>query len=180
MEFVLHAGKINQYILKISLLNLNVIISKKCVTCVGSPDNCINGCSPPFLSLNNKCLESCPKGYTAKERTCILCDKDADSCIYDPITGSTIITECKIGKFLYQAKCLITCPNGYYGESIKKSCEACHVACERCIESTQRDCLTCNSAYGYVMVSDKFCDYPTCGSSMFFNTQSLKCEGNIL
>lgn len=101
-------------------------------------------CVAPKVLFNNECISKCPEGYTANsERVCVKCEvnkcgKCKDSDLED-------CEECKHG-FLYQGKCIESCPKGTYEYkyegSDKKTCLPCDPSCSECKDS--KKCINCD------------------------------------
>ena len=120
---------------------------KECYKCNAFCDKCINDtycvdCKDNFVLLkNNTCNVDCPP-YHARvgdkcepciQDTCLRCAIDLEECY-----------ECERGLYLYNHKCISTCPYGYYANDKLKQCVPCDDTCEHC---TATSCELCKRNY---------------------------------
>ena len=143
--------------------------------CINKVNYCVEGCEAPYLKLDHQCLVSCPKSYAQNNGECLPCNDEEETCYFEKSLDRTYALECKSGWFLNKGSCLTICPSGLYPETSTKTCEPCHKACLKCFGSSQKACIDCNKAQGFVMASENFCDYPTCINGMYFDKSFLAC-----
>ena len=128
--------------------------SGTCESCISPCVNCTNptyclSCNEgyklyPYVTVNN-CLKICPNAqYRNNNNICLNCDSSCAQCIGP---NNTNCIDCFPGQFLYNGKCLATCP--YYTYTIKNICYDCDTSCYNCTGSTILDCINCNTGYSY-------------------------------
>ena len=136
---------------------------------------CINGCESPYLQFGHQCLASCPSGYATKSTECVICDEGADNCIWEANSQKTRALSCLTGYYLYSGSCFTVCPIGMYPDTSKNTCEFCNIACYSCFGNSEKNCIECNKAQGYLMSGVNYCSIPSCIEGMFYNLKLLSC-----
>ncbi len=104
---------------------------QRCLTCQESASNCTS-CAYPFVlviynsGVNGKCDVNCGFGsfYDLNNRICAPCSFGCMSCL-DAMT----CVSCIGGTYLYQDKCIMSCPVGFVGSSTDNICKKCPTNC---------------------------------------------------
>lgn len=138
-----------------------------CMTCEGSASNC-TGCINGKTLIGNLCKAVCPEGYylDVEKDLCTVCSANCKSCkgSADSCTG------CRSG-VLFQDKCVLNCPDGYYKTS--SGCLSCGSLCKTC--SSSYGCTSCIDGYKLVGINcEKICQE---GYYLSSNT-CIRCSSN--
>ncbi|EAS00424.2 zinc finger lsd1 subclass family protein (macronuclear) [Tetrahymena thermophila SB210] len=154
------------------LKNSSVDISKcqacdsSCKECQGTATNCTVCQYTLMLNSQNKCVETCPKGYYQDTTTfqCVLCsDVNCNTC-----NSSLVCTYCNSGYVLTpQQICSNACQTGYYNQN--QICQQCQTYCSSCL--SLNNCLICEQNYDLI---NGQCDQK-CSKSQYRDQQTLKC-----
>ena len=125
-----------------------------CATCFGAAlSNCYT-CGASSVPTNhfliygtNICSPTCPAGQysNATSFKCLLCDVNCLTCV----TNSTNCLTCgfsSIGAnlYLFGTSCLLTCPNGYFANTLNNTCDLCHFGCATCTGPLLTNCSVCS------------------------------------
>eukprot|EP00826_Nyctotherus_ovalis_P010754 TRINITY_DN12818_c0_g1_i3.p1 TRINITY_DN12818_c0_g1~~TRINITY_DN12818_c0_g1_i3.p1 ORF type:complete len:280 (+),score=64.22 TRINITY_DN12818_c0_g1_i3:77-916(+) len=94
-------------------------------------------------------------------------------CIRD--RNKKVCYKCANGKYLLEGSCLNSCPKGFYGDANEGVCAECGEACLQCFGSSNRQCYSCNSELGYIMIADNTCNYPSCIDGSYFDVSQKAC-----
>lgn len=78
-----------------------------CETCTGPTENDCLSCAPNLLLQNNKCVNTCDKGYFMEAGACTLCLHTCNQCV-----SRMNCTECVKGLQLQSGECRATCADG--------------------------------------------------------------------
>ena len=57
------------------------------------------------------------------------CDDTCQTCSG---SGDSKCLNCFTGRFFFEGKCLVTCPDGYYKDTSVNQCKICHAECLTC------------------------------------------------
>ena len=129
-----------------------------CLTCFGPTSNDCRSCNVSSLSVNfyliyntNSCNQTCPNGQYANSSNfrCMLCNANCMTCVN---TSSTCLT-CGFSAmganlYLFGSSCLLTCPNGYFANSVNSfnfTCDLCHFGCATCNGPFLTNCTVCSN-----------------------------------
>ena len=124
-----------------------VLNDSECVSCpancreCSSPAECLV-CDDNFLREEEKCVDSCSKGFTEDEQLCKPCPSGCEQCS-NPLTCDT----CSEGKLYYKPEqsCLDQCPPGYYPHTDDTIlCRQCSPDCSECTGPDTLQCTVCN------------------------------------
>ncbi|XP_006812277.1 proprotein convertase subtilisin/kexin type 5-like, partial [Saccoglossus kowalevskii] len=92
-----------------------------------------------------ECVKRCPRGYYAPDlhHRCRYCDSTCNTC--NGPSSADCLT-CADGMFLVEDRgvCKSECGEGYFEDSERKMCVACHPRCTRCLYSADY-CLSCKT-----------------------------------
>ena len=111
-----------------------------CITCVGARS--FNGAG--------ECAKVCPDGKWQQiiglVKTCELCDTTCTLC-----TGSALTcTKCSGDRYLSGSSCVLTCPDGQFGEAATNTCQPCDLSVCLTCETTATTCIICaNGLFGF-------------------------------
>lgn len=115
--------------------------SISCLSCT-SDLNCISCASGTYLlyvnssnssSVNQNqaiCVSSCPLSTYLDNSQCINCLSPCNQCSLS--NGQVLCITCVSNYYLFNGKCLIACPNGYYHSSSNQNCITCFSQCLTC------------------------------------------------
>lgn len=67
---------------------------------------------------------------------CLLCNLSSTNCQKCQNVSGVLY-------YYYAEKCLITCPNGYYGQNTNNTCVLCNLACSLCFGPSTDQCYSC-------------------------------------
>lgn len=132
--------KVAQHCAPVQLLTSAALVDcddQFCLTCDITPTNC-TGCFEGGYLSGNECTATCPDGQFEQDldNTCrrelrSLCPSPfvltvsvacASSCKTCELTASRC-TSCESPAFLFEAQCLLQCPNGLFTSPVTDSCE---------------------------------------------------------
>ena len=169
-----------------------------CLSCDKISTNCTS-CKQNTYLLQNSCVVKCPSGFyqSITDFTCKTCDLSIClKCEYNPtncteckngkfldgnlckncegnctscIRSADNCDSCSGDFFLYDNKCVMSCPEGEYRNSLG-GCEKCDLTCKTCVNQAN-ECLTCNKGYNLV---SKNCE-KVCDKNQFFDKDSKNC-----
>lgn len=148
--------------------------SEICNDCKFRVNYCIGGCKAPYVFKENACLENCGQSWVAINGFCERCDYGCLRCVLEGM--QKICKICEPDLYLFQNQCLMECPIGMYSDS-ENNCKYCNIACLECNGPTNANCIKCNKAYGYLMLADNYCAYPTCLQGTYYNITTTTCQG---
>jgi proprotein convertase subtilisin/kexin type 5 len=159
-----------------------------CATCFGSSlSNCYS-CNASSTAVNyylvygtNTCNNLCPDGQYANSTIyqCLLCNANCLTCV----TTSSYCLTCgfsTIGAnlYLHVSSCLLTCPDGYYANSVGNTCDPCHYGCATCTGPLLTNCTVCSDYNNsgtivtyYKIVAATTCDV-SCPGGQFINSKA--------
>lgn len=155
--------------------------SSECASCFGSQSTQCNSCqnyngNDYFLVHGtNFCNITCPDGQykNSTDFTCKLCSTGCLTCT----NTSLVCLSCGFSPqgynlYLYENKCLMSCPKGYWGNSTANKCDACQVGCISCFGSGLAACDLCgndSSTIYYKWIGDTVCN-TTCPDGQFISS----------
>ena len=169
---------------------------RDCYTCTSNTPNSCESCyAGTYLTPSNTCEEFCPDGWwgDASTKTCKQCyvydvavpsDQscatctagNSDNCLtcnspyfFDSSTGST-------------GKCVSTCPDGYWGDSVNNVCSPCYESnpgdnvqsCKTCSGEGAAKCLTCHIGVFYHSVGESC--LLSCPTGYFAESATYTCN----
>ncbi|EAS00213.3 transmembrane protein, putative (macronuclear) [Tetrahymena thermophila SB210] len=146
-----------------------------CLTCSTSgPTNCLS-CPPsnylqyiPISGPTGKCVIQCDSHYYHDSNSiCQQCHTTCGEC-----TGN-LLNQCKtctgMNNLTNQNTCVITCPDGFYGDS--NICKSCNLTnCKTCITSDS-NCTSCNNS---LYLNDNTC-VASCPPDRYTSNTDMKC-----
>ena len=118
--------------------------SERCLTCT-SLTSC-QSCVKPLLLNGDKCVDECPNGTANVNDVCRPCT-DSVNCLKCSSDDLGKCIDCKDELFLLDGTCKENCPQGYYNNTVDKTCKKCNTSCLSCTNSTQ--CTVCASGYHF-------------------------------
>ncbi|KAJ2927120.1 hypothetical protein H1R20_g10018, partial [Candolleomyces eurysporus] len=155
--------------------------SDLCETCNAAGDGgCLTCAVGFFMSPNGRCVQADNNGICSGsdgliadniKRVCDTCPNKCSSCQIPNFSRASTIselqcTECLPGSFLFNGKCVDTCPDRtFVNPQDNRSCIPCSSSCGTCAGSADF-CLTCT---GNLLASDGQC-VSTCPSGTFTPT----------
>lgn len=145
----------------------------KCNACVNRVNYCIDGCKDDYYYKNHRCLDDCGEGYTVLDKNCEPCDTGCSECTYEK--SVKICLNCNVGKYLFNNNCLDSCPLGFYPDNTVGKCIPCNEACAHCFGGSNKNCYSCNSELGFIMIAENICNYPSCTDGSYFNITQRTC-----
>ncbi|XP_033109451.1 proprotein convertase subtilisin/kexin type 5-like [Anneissia japonica] len=113
-----------------------------CKTCVTS-NSCIE-CLDHWVLINGRCQDGCPLNMYELDYVCYSCHSTCSQC-----TGGDPhdCIKCKtVQRYLFNHRCLLACPNGYFEDDNHISglqCSKCDETCASCHGPSFKDCDTC-------------------------------------
>lgn len=151
----------------------------KCLTCQSSNDNCASCTYPKALLIDingkGKCVDSCGSGYfyDSLSGQCQKCSSLCASCY-----SSTKCLTCMSNAFMYENRCIISCPAAYASVSTFSSttCKQCPINCATCSYSSTDQSINCTTcAANYYLVNAQC--YSSCPISTYIsNTNCISCN----
>ncbi|XP_056146386.1 proprotein convertase subtilisin/kexin type 5-like [Lampris incognitus] len=127
-----------------------------CLSCMGKHSHECLSCKSHLFREGKDCVETCkPSHYgNVASRTCERCDPSCGECIRNGEDGCLSCTMA----LLYlrrEGRCLPTCPQGHYNDTVHMTCEPCHASCKTCSGKESQDCDSCHMGY---TLSDGMCE----------------------
>ena len=136
-----------------------------CLTCTNVSDvsclTCDSTGATPYLTDTHMCVGACP------------------SAMFTLTEGKMCYTSCPSGRFNFDGSegkvCSESCGDGYWVDSGSNYCRKCFGQCLTCAGGTNKNCVTCPSAYPY-LTDDSQC-LSSCPPSTFYSAlgSSLRC-----
>lgn len=132
-----------------------------------------------------KCMTDCPDGFYEESLgyTCQKCHESCNTCN----TSATDCPDCRnvtgIVYYNLNDKCLLKCPNGYYGDDGNNSCYVCHDYCSKCYSDDEFSCTACttfNNTDYFLQFGTNTC-VDVCPDGEYSNSTShlcLICDSN--
>ncbi|XP_060618166.2 proprotein convertase subtilisin/kexin type 5 isoform X2 [Anolis sagrei] len=124
---------------------------RTCETCYGKHSTQCISCPPRWYKQENGCVQICTNGYYANNviGTCERCHKTCKECLGP---APTDCMSCDEGFFLLGSsnECHVSCPESYYGDNDKHTCERCHPTCLTCSGKGPLSCTSCVWSYQLV------------------------------
>ncbi|KAG5680505.1 hypothetical protein PVAND_010012 [Polypedilum vanderplanki] len=112
-----------------------------CASCQDRPDYCTS-CEHHLVMHEHKCYAACPKNtYETEDFNCADCHASCASC--NGSSESQCI-QCKPNRFSLDGKCLLSCPDGHYGDKKRKECLPCPMGCATC---SNDKCIKCKDEW---------------------------------
>ncbi len=141
-----------------------------CDSCSSSSKckSCIEGTY--FHENSSSCLLNCPSQtfYNYTNSTCQQCQYPCSSCDGNASYCLSCLDASNQSKlYLYNGKCVIGCPSGYYADD-SGICNKCYGLCSTC--SSKYYCNSCLAGYVY----DGFC-YSSCPLGTYADTNTNSC-----
>lgn len=163
-----------------------------CALCYGSGINACTKCEITNSSVYyfkvidiDICNTTCPNGqYPYKllltcqycSTTCLTCNTSATDC-------QTCNNVSGVPYYNHNNKCLLTCPDSYYGELSNNTCVGCFQGCALCFGGANYTCTKCrtyNSTVYYLVYGSTNCSL-SCPSGQYkvdFQNSCLLCDVN--
>ena len=168
--------------------------TEQCYSC--KPDTSGSPTSYYYLSFaTTYCVQVCPYGQYAVNGsyTCENCNINCATCSGASTTCLTCTYVNTINiVYLYQAKCVVTCPGGYWPNStvsLDHQCSLCHQYCTVCTGPTNIECSSCGNitSPSFIMLyKDRYsttCN-PTCPNGQYIdsiiNNLCVPCDPKCL
>ena len=161
-----------------------------CKTCSGGgTSDCLSCNTNYFLHPNTggECLDSCPLHFWGDTslKKCMTCHSSTVGPEYtcyscDGGTSSDCLS-CESGYFLHNKKCLDTCPDGFWGDTVTYTCKPCWsssvspYSCVTCNAQSSGSCLKCDSPYFLYPNTIGQC-LLTCPDGFWANSGSRTCD----
>ena len=148
-----------------------------CATCFAPGYDKCTSCESGYYLFQTTCTEICPIGTfpVNDPRTCVSCHPSCESCRDHPNN----CIKCKPGFFKqpngYQStdsSCQSQCPDGYYGDSLSKSCIPCNSACQTCNDNSNLCTICSGQAY---RLDPRLCVFQ-CPVGYYADPVSRKCS----
>ncbi|KAM9793224.1 proprotein convertase subtilisin/kexin type 5 [Syngnathus typhle] len=111
-----------------------------CASCEKNATYCLS-CEEPLLLLNHQCVDQCPAGHTVHIQECRRCPPACEEC--SPLGECTA---CEEYHFLHEGKCVLDCPDRFFGGNERRECVRCHPDCRLCDGPRSDDCDACVDA----------------------------------
>uniref|UniRef100_A0A3Q4GEQ2 Proprotein convertase subtilisin/kexin type 5-like n=1 Tax=Neolamprologus brichardi TaxID=32507 RepID=A0A3Q4GEQ2_NEOBR len=120
-----------------------------CKSCVGKHNHECLTCKDHLFREGKECVETCQHRYhygNTASRMCEKCDPSCGECIGDEENGCL---SCAPGLIYLrkQGRCLASCPQGYYHDTVHRTCEHCHASCRTCSGKLPESCDSCYPGY---------------------------------
>ena len=133
------------------------LCNQKCLTCTGSPDNCL-ACRLPFLHNGTTCVMTCPEGTYPNvtlraclpcSPECMTCSSREDNCLscVEPLlqNGTHCGKTCPAGMYRKEFSCVRDCGLRHYPKTEEGLCHACSLGCLLCADDSK--CTACQHAF---------------------------------
>jgi hypothetical protein len=78
--------------------------------------------------LSGKCVKNCTQGFYSFRGICVACDKSCKSCATTP----SQCKECADGYINANGRCVQSCSEGTFIDTVSKSCRQCALTCKSC------------------------------------------------
>nr|XP_004550004.2 proprotein convertase subtilisin/kexin type 5 [Maylandia zebra] len=119
-----------------------------CKSCVGKHNHECLTCKAHLFREGKECVETCQHSHygNTASRMCEKCDPSCGECISDEENGCL---SCAPGLIYLrkQGRCLASCPQGYYHDTVHRTCEHCHASCRTCSGKLPESCDSCYPGY---------------------------------
>lgn len=115
-----------------------------CGTCTGSSTFCLTCASSTQFASEGSCVSSCPSNTFSSSGSCVTCHPDCATC-----SGSSFsqCTSCSSHRpVLSNGRCLPTCSQAQFFDTVSSSCQSCDSSCSSCSGSGPSNCLACSSS----------------------------------
>jgi hypothetical protein len=147
---------------------------------------------------NSKCVQSCPLGFYPDNNNCVPCNASCKEChnasscwtcnskyysygfgqLCGPCmdgclscTNNYSCTSCVPGRYLSGAKCLESCPDGFYKDDNQNTCNQCNSPCKNCSSNNLcKDCII-----GYNLDTNNQCIKIQCSDNQYLDTTKNLC-----
>lgn len=120
--------------------------------CLACFPECAEGCDGPtgkdcqgacaHFSLGSECVPSCPVHTYPDGKRCVACSATCNAVAGCDGPGPADCVECASTAFTLGRQCLAECPDGYYGDELKR-CLPCDENCVRCTGPAPNECTSC-------------------------------------
>jgi proprotein convertase subtilisin/kexin type 5 len=93
------------------------------------------------------CNTTCPAGQYPYQLllACQYCSATCLTCTTSATTCQTCNNVSGVPYYQHSSQCILTCPNGYYGELTNNSCVACVAGCSLCFGGNNVSCTKCKT-----------------------------------
>ncbi|KAM4807977.1 proprotein convertase subtilisin/kexin type 5-like [Rhinophrynus dorsalis] len=119
-----------------------------CLTCSGKRSTHCLSCKAGWYSQGGTCVQTCITGHYS-DNSSSACEKCHKSCEECSGPESTDCLYCHKNFFLMRTKkqCFSSCPEYYYEDNAKRTCERCHPTCKTCTGFGALSCTSCVWSY---------------------------------
>ncbi|XP_077200877.1 proprotein convertase subtilisin/kexin type 5 isoform X2 [Paroedura picta] len=121
---------------------------KNCETCTGRHSTQCLSCHSGLYRQEHGCVHTCTTGYYVNNFTgsCEKCHKTCKECV-GPENSDCV--SCDTDLFLLPSKneCHVSCPEHYFANRHKNTCERCHPTCSSCSGKGAFSCTSCVWSY---------------------------------
>ncbi|KAJ7351213.1 hypothetical protein DFH08DRAFT_740815, partial [Mycena albidolilacea] len=131
-----------------------------CSTCSGSPTTCLT-CPSNQLTLNGKCVSTCPSNTSSASGACLACHPDCATCSGPSFTQCASCPSSR--PVLTSGRCLPTCSKVEFFDTTSSTCQPCDASCSSCSGSGPSNCLACTNVSQ--VLRGGACTAATCNSS---------------
>ncbi|KAM3849392.1 proprotein convertase subtilisin/kexin type 5 [Diretmus argenteus] len=119
-----------------------------CLSCMGKHSHECLTCKAHRFREGKECVETCQHSYygNVASRMCERCDPSCGECNG---SGEDGCLSCALG-LLYlrkEGRCLLSCPQGHYHDTVHRTCESCHGSCRACSGREAHACTSCRVGY---------------------------------
>uniref|UniRef100_A0A8C5MTT0 Proprotein convertase subtilisin/kexin type 5 n=1 Tax=Leptobrachium leishanense TaxID=445787 RepID=A0A8C5MTT0_9ANUR len=146
-----------------------------CQTCTGRSSTSCASCKDGRYFLGHSCVDTCITGYYADNSTgkCEKCDKTCEKC-FGPQPSECL--SCHLNYFLVHSKqeCHNSCPDSYYEDKAKKTCERCHTSCKTCNSFGAFSCTSC--FWGYQLLTGSCISECLAGEYKIKEDKEVQCD----
>ena len=114
-----------------------------CSQCFGPTKyDCLRCKGVKFRDPKSKlCSLNCPQLGYYERFTSTLCEACPSTCI--SCINLTKCSKCVSGLFLYESRCIRSCPKGFFAEKSTDACKPCDDGCKECVDSPT-SCTKCD------------------------------------
>uniref|UniRef100_A0A7M5X1B5 P/Homo B domain-containing protein n=1 Tax=Clytia hemisphaerica TaxID=252671 RepID=A0A7M5X1B5_9CNID len=155
-----------------------------CKTCIGGMEFNCTSCSKKIFNdkydrflykATSQCLATCPLGTYQSETLLKECLDCQDNCLRCSNNGQKCEI-CRMDHFLVAdlRTCVETCPEGYYTDLLKRTCEPCDIQCKTCVVGNPSACTSCRESF---FLKEQSCvSSHECRSLYYVNKKTGRCN----
>jgi proprotein convertase subtilisin/kexin type 5 len=123
------------------------------------------------MTSDFQCVDVCGSGFFLASGNCTQCASPCQTCSALNQCNSCVSGFFYISTNIITDRCKSICPDGYFANTVSRTCDLCSSSCFKCNVSSNL-CIACN---GTSYLSGTQC-IPSCPDGTFENTLSNTCS----